>query len=200
MDTTTHFEFDDILQRFTKNFGNQMHYYYYKQLFSHDECDKIIGDFGEKCLDKATVVPTTNGSGRITDLTWIPKNPTTNWIYDKILAAMADANDNMFHFDLTTLKDKIQLGCYRGDQKGRYGRHVDIGFNDIISCRKLSISVLLSDPDTYEGGDLILRTIVAPKERGNACVFASFTEHEVTPVTSGERYSLVLWVYGPPFR
>ena len=79
MDTTTHFEFDDILQRFTKNFGNQMHYYYYKQLFSNDECDKIIGDFKELCRDKATVFGS-NGSGRITDVTWIPKNNTTKKI------------------------------------------------------------------------------------------------------------------------
>jgi PKHD-type hydroxylase len=199
MDTTTHFEFDDILQRFTKNFGNQMHYYYYKRLFSDDECDKIIKDFRELCRDRATVFGS-NGAGRITDVTWIPKNTTTDWIYDRVLKSMVEANDNMFHFELTTLKDKIQLGCYRGDQKGKYGRHVDMGSDDIHACRKLSISILLSEPDAYEGGDLILRTITAPRERGNACVFASFTEHEVTPVTSGERYSLVLWVYGPPFR
>ena len=76
------------------------------------------------------------------DVTWIPKNTTTDWIYDKVLKAMVEANDNMFHFELTTLKDKIQLGCYRGDQKGKYGRHVDMGSDDIHACRKLSISIL----------------------------------------------------------
>ena len=105
MDTTKHFEFDDILQRFTKNFGNQMHYYYYKRLFSDDECDKIIKDFRELCRDRATVFGS-NGAGRITDVTWIPKNTTTDWIYDRVLKSMVEANDNMFHWLRPSIKSE----------------------------------------------------------------------------------------------
>jgi PKHD-type hydroxylase len=62
----------------------------------------------------------------------------------------------------------------------------------------------LSDPSEYEGGDLLLHTgdepIVINKQKGMLVMFPSYTLHEVTPVTKGERYSLVAWVHGPKLR
>jgi PKHD-type hydroxylase len=34
---------------------------------------------------------------------------------------------------------------------------------------------------------------------GSVIVFPSDTEHRVTPVTKGIRYSLVAWFLGPPY-
>jgi predicted 2-oxoglutarate/Fe(II)-dependent dioxygenase YbiX len=36
--------------------------------------------------------------------------------------------------------------------------------------------------------------------KGSICVFPSFVWHRVTPVTSGTRYSLVIWNIGHPFK
>ena len=76
--------------------------------------------------------------------------------------------------------------------------------------RKLSCVISLSDSSEYEGGDLrfdlgshredryhVCKEI-APK--GSIVVFPSFVYHQVTPVTSGTRYSLVCWNLGKPFR
>ena len=39
-----------------------------------------------------------------------------------------------------------------------------------------------------------------PNEQGTLVAFPSFVLHEITPVTKGERYSLVNWIAGPNFR
>ena len=79
--------------------------------------------------------------------------------------------------------------------------HIDKLYKGTI--RKLSITIQLSSPQDYEGGDLILHNgepEKMQKELGKLIVFPSYTLHEVTPVTKGTRYSLVAWVAGKPFR
>ena len=70
------------------------------------------------------------------------------------------------------------------------------------SKRKISVSVQLSDPKNYEGCDLLLYDgpfgeVEASKEKGVAIAFPSWTLHEVTPLTSGERVVAVAWFLGP---
>jgi PKHD-type hydroxylase len=38
------------------------------------------------------------------------------------------------------------------------------------------------------------------RQKGSALLFPSYMLHRVTPVTSGTRKSLVLWVGGNPYR
>jgi PKHD-type hydroxylase len=72
------------------------------------------------------------------------------------------------------------------------------------ATRKLSLVMQLSDPYEYEGGELQLKTghndITIPKQKGLVTIFPSFTLHRVTPLTSGTRRTLVVWVAGPPFK
>lgn len=70
----------------------------------------------------------------------------------------------------------------------------------------------LNKPDDYKGGNLKFdfgphsENINRFKEceeirpQGSIIVFPSFVYHCVTPVTEGERYSLVLWNLGRPFK
>ena len=73
-----------------------------------------------------------------------------------------------------------------------------------MGVRKLSVSLLLSDPDDYDGGDLQFKfgeeEQTAERERGMMTLFLSWSLHRVTPVTRGTRYSLVAWTSGPPFK
>ena len=68
----------------------------------------------------------------------------------------------------------------------------------------MSLSVQLSDPKDYKGGDLILHTsenkTVMSKEQGMLILFPSYTLHEVKKITKGERNSLVGWITGDPFK
>jgi len=85
-----------------------------------------------------------------------------------------------------------------------------LDFKKWNKVRKISMTVNLSNPNNYEGGDLKFDLGPHIKERykicdeikpqGSVIVFPSFTYHCVTPVTSGTRYSLVLWCLGKPWQ
>ena len=79
--------------------------------------------------------------------------------------------------------------------------------------RKLSVTVTLSDPKEYSGGELEFdfrnldpdkpRKPVKCKEilpKGSLVVFPSFVWHRVCPVKRGERKSLVIWNLGWMFK
>ena len=89
------------------------------------------------------------------------------------------------------------------------------GYTDNIhmwdKVRKLSMTVNLTKPENYAGGNLKFDLGAhAGKKRFKVCeeirptgsiiIFPSFTYHCVTPVTRGTRYSLVLWSLGKPWR
>jgi PKHD-type hydroxylase len=87
---------------------------------------------------------------------------------------------------------------------GHYTWHWDVFFGYQTKQRKISVVVMLNEPEDYEGGDFQIcingnldeiKTI-RPK-KGDALFFASWMPHRVTSVTSGERNTLVTWVTGP---
>jgi PKHD-type hydroxylase len=100
-------------------------------------------------------------------------------------------------------QEKTQIGRYKSSDEGHYDWHMD-AFTPINGIqRKLSISILLSDPSEFEGGELQFKGIEDRKiltKQGSIVVFPSFIEHRVTPVTKGVRYSAVTWASGPSFR
>lgn len=112
-----------------------------------------------------------------------------------------------YKFDLDYSSINVQYTKY---QKGDfYSWHTDDDFNathkKYQNVRKLSITVALN-MGSYEGGDLqmILNHQKDPRtmrlEFGDVLVFPSFTQHQITPITKGIRYSLVSWVSGPSWR
>lgn len=74
---------------------------------------------------------------------------------------------------------------------------------EVQNRRKVSVTVQLSSPEEYEGGDLefnLGNVISGPREQGAAVIFPSFYLHRVTPITKGVRKSFVLWVGGEPYK
>ena len=114
---------------------------------------------------------------------------------------VSSVNAANFRFDLTGFGEGLQLTLYEGSDNGTYDWHCDRG---AIVSRKLSLVHQLTDPSRFEGGNLeilqINKPITLKKQRGLITVFPSYTTHRVTPVTSGERSSLVVWISGPPFK
>ena len=81
----------------------------------------------------------------------------------------------------------------------------------IGKVRKLSITVNLNKPGEYDGGNLKFdfgphaagkrfHEVEEIRPQGSIIVFPSYVYHQVTPVTRGTRYSLVLWSLGQPFK
>lgn len=124
-----------------------------------------------------------------------------DWIYDKLAVACIQVNTNRYKFDITGFQTALQLANYGPEDFFEW--HMDFGSGN-ISNRKLSISVQLSDPEEYEGGDLQFmlnqKVVSAPKTKGTAIIFPSYAMHRVLPVTSGSRKSIVGWIGGAPYR
>jgi PKHD-type hydroxylase len=144
-----------------------------------------------------------NDEKRRTQVAWLPINQNTNWVYEKIAQTISKVNGMYYQFELTGLYEDIQLGIYSENEQGHYNWHVD--GDGPTTPRKLSMSLLLSDPSEFEGGQLQVKmhdddAISVEQSRGRAWFFPSYTLHRVTPVTKGIRRSLVVWAGGPKFK
>ena len=132
---------------------------------------------------------------------------TDCWIAGMMAHYINEANRNFFNFDLEGWADSIQYTEYKG-KNTHYAWHYDSSDAAFVSggVRKLSISLLLSDPEDYEGGELQLlhpgekRMVTFKPNLGQAIIFPSYLQHRVRPLKSGNRFSLVGWYGGPPFR
>ena len=105
--------------------------------------------------------------------------------------------------DIRGFHEHIQFTVYEGDDKGFYRWHVDNNMQSDVPPRKLSMTVQLSDPSEYTGGELQLHdgeVQTAVNNRGHVVIFPSYVLHRVQPVTSGIRRSLVVWANGPGFK
>lgn len=119
---------------------------------------------------------------------------------DKIVDTLNAVNDLHFRFDLFGVLDQDPpvLVLYRPGQ-GHYHWHPDAATTSPM--RKLTFTLQLSEPDSYEGGDLEVQGFgTSTREAGSMSIFPSFFWHRVTPVTAGERLALVGWMHGASFR
>jgi PKHD-type hydroxylase len=182
---------------------NQTNYYWFENGFSSQEVDTIINGSLEYEFQKAVIIDEHNTDKfRKSNVKWLPYDSKWEWVIDKIMSQVIEANNTIWNFDLKSIIDNIQYTEYEGNG-GHYDWHLDIGPGS-ISHRKISIVIQLSDPDDYVGGDLQIMTgseyTTIPRGKGNVVVFPSFLLHRVVPLTSGNRKSLVLWVGGDHYK
>lgn len=180
-------------------------YAYWNKFLTPEECKKII-DYGNSLkLNKATALGEYGHKVRKSDISWIDPNPEINWLFERTAEVINNLNSQFFKFDLWGFRESFQFTKYKSPG-GKFTAHTDRGIN-FQSVRKLSITIQLSDPKKYTGGKLKIiqgyekdAQLYPPNEQGTLIAFPSFVLHEVTPVTKGERYSLVNWIAGPNFR
>jgi PKHD-type hydroxylase len=175
-------------------------------IFSPQQCQMIIDKGMSLKKEIAAVGINKPGGGidpkkRITTISWIPFKDMPE-MYKDIQATMLKANGNHFGFDGMKLTEPGQFTHYLTG--GFYDWHMD---NDVLGkhqppVRKISMTLLLSDPSTFEGGELefMSKGKTAKLQQGQAIFFASWLQHRVKPVTQGERKSLVMWFGGPSFK
>ena len=156
---------------------------------------------------------------RRSDLVWF--NDT--WIYKELHPYVHEANRRAgWNFDWDR-SESCQFTKYKQGQY--YDWHCDSwdkpyqrkeGDPDNGKIRKLSMTCQLTDGSEYKGGELEfdfrnydphmrdesqhLRKAKEILPKGSIIVFPSFVWHRVKPVTSGTRYSLVVWNLGRPFK
>ena len=177
-----------------------------ESIFSPKQCQMVI-DKGMSLKKEEAKVGMGKLEGgldikkRITSISWIPFKDMPE-MYRDIEATMLKANGNHFGFDGMKLTEVAQFTHYL--EGGFYDWHMD---NDVHGkhqqpVRKISMTLLLSDPATFEGGELefMSKGKKAKLKQGQAIFFASWLQHRVKPVTKGERKSLVMWFGGPSFK
>ncbi|WP_054005163.1 2OG-Fe(II) oxygenase [Cypionkella psychrotolerans] len=172
---------------------------------SPDECDRLISLIAAHHLKDAGLVRgTTAHNIRRAEIAWLDDIPEASWVLERMISLTAQANREAFQFDLSDFGESPQVARYTAEREGHFDWHSDIGAGNWAAKRKLTIVVQLSDPTSYEGGTLELRPdsniTQAPRTRGTATIFPSFTLHRVTPLIAGTRWSLTLWSHGPAFR
>ena len=138
---------------------------------------------------------------RRSNLMFLNPEPQLMWLYERLGKAAVENNHHRYHFDLLGFHEGFQLARY--DHQDHFDWHMDFGVG-MISSRKLSLSVQLSDGHSYEGGDLQFminnQVYNAPRTKGTLIIFPSYLMHRVTPITAGVRMSIVGWASGPPYR
>jgi PKHD-type hydroxylase len=181
-----------------------------ENIFSNEELEKIITHFDTLGLDKSEISQHGNGilDGSIrTSLVKLHSvSPANEWIFARLNQAAQQANDHFFRFNLTGY-DELQYTVYKGNG-AHYDFHTDMPYwanLDTYLTRKLSFSLILSDPDQYDGGEFEFITdhpnkpVKAEQKKGDLILFPGWMIHRITPVLKGERKSLVGWIMGPKF-
>ncbi len=103
-------------------------------------------------------------------------------------------------FNIAALPKKIYPPLVSKYTTGQYyGWHVDSPIMGEEPIRTdMAMTIFLSDPSTYEGGELILQTasgnVVFKPAKGDAVLYPCQYLHCVNEVKTGERVAVVTWV------
>ena len=204
----------------------EYYYWYFQSVIPPKICDDII-EYGKSQQEQIALTggydPEKVSEDDIKDVSKKRKSNIVwmndRWIYNEIHPYIHTANKNAgwnFQWDFS---ESCQFTKYKLNQF--YDWHCDSWSKPYNrpeepdrhgKIRKLSVTISLSDENDYEGGDFEfefrnddkgsnqpqLCKEIRPK--GSVVVFPSFVWHRVKPVTSGTRYSLVIWNLGWPYK
>jgi PKHD-type hydroxylase len=216
------------------------YYYYFQSALTPRMCDDIVAYGKQHQAEMAVtggVSKKVETGGKLTkkeikniqkkrdsDIVWM----NDKWIYDAVHPYIHEANKLAgwnFEWDWS---ESCQFTKYGVGQY--YGWHCDSWEEpyqrkqnedgtypiDHGKVRKLSVTISLTEPDEYVGGNLEfdfrnqidwernkkskIKECTEIRPRGSIIVFPSFVWHRVAPVTKGVRNSLVVWNLGYPFK
>lgn len=116
-------------------------------------------------------------------------------------ALVAAALERNALFDLACRPRRVQPPLVNLHEAGQeYGAHVDdaVMGRDQPVRTDVAFTLFLSDPESYEGGELVVETTGGDQEfklpAGAMVVYPASHLHRVAPVTSGRRLAVVSWL------
>ena len=205
------------------------HYWYFQSAIPSRICDDIVR-YGKQLQTEMAVTGgyARNGKAlnqqqvkdvkkkRDSDIVWLNER----WIYKEVHPYVHKANASAGWNYQWDFSENCQFTQYKKGQY--YDWHCDgwdkpyerkEGDPSNGKIRKLSVTLTLSDPKEYKGGELEFDfrnqdpdkkpNIKKCKEilpKGSLVVFPGFVWHRVCPVKKGTRHSLVMWSLGWPFK
>lgn len=164
------------------------------------DVETILAQPETKEILQATTFGGMNTDVRSSRIAWLSNNP----IVHGLIKPYIDEAKVIMNVDVSPACE-IQFTEYHAVENGKYDWHHDVDWNNAAGDRKLSLTVQLSDPADYDGGDFEFAEVEQlpkdmVKKKGSVVVFPSYLVHRVTPVTRGVRRSLVAWFHGPKWR
>jgi len=204
------------------------YFWYFQSAVPARICDEII-KYSKSIQDQ---LATTGGYGdpktlnqqqvknlkkkRDSDIVWLSER----WIYKEIHPYVRQANRNAgwnFQWDWSEACQFTQYnkGQYYDWHCDSWDKPYQRKEGDPVhgKIRKISVTLTLSDPKDYKGGELEFDfrnlepdrkpnikkcTEILPK--GSLVVFPGFVWHRISPVKKGTRHSIVMWNLGWPFK
>lgn len=165
-------------------------------------CDDIIEETEENySVQKASTFTGDEDNHRRSKVRWISSDMyMRDTLFNFVIMAAKEFNIQVFR------QADIQYTEYHSSEKGHYNWHHDIDWNRNDNFdRKISVTLQLTDPSEYEGGEFSFLETQNPvseqmKARGSILCFPSYLQHQVSPVTKGVRKSVVAWFEGPTWR
>lgn len=173
-------------------------------LLSPEDCDEIVAALNKDdgVLWRPGESPSDIYSGKV-------KRNKEQWMGNEAAPATNEAGkyivDALMQCDFFTRRTLPKhLGRPRfnlSEDGGEYGKHADSAFmgqNPEIRT-DLSMTLWLTDPDTYEGGELVMEyasgaTFRMKEPKGTVVFYPSGVMHHTLPVTSGQRICFIAWV------
>ena len=177
-------------------------------VFSAEEVEKIIGLEDLQKFQKGAIGVSGRGDvnteKRDSEIMWVDANPNSMWFYEKFSNLIGHVNQDHFMYDVEGF-EPFQYTLYRGNENENhhYDWHCDYANQYLNFERKISASIMLTDPQEYEGGEFeivlngqVNNPLSLKPKKGDVIFFASWMPHRVTPVKSGIRKSVVCWISG----
>ena len=179
------------LEKPTLNFDPKRKIFIKENVLDPDMCDSII-EFG-----KANVIKGVNKYTHLFEISFhaclLPLNHESH-------VKLADTWDEVSkHLNMPIdFVEPYELKRYT--PKDFFGKHTDNYFchKDGID-RKITFSIQLTDEIDFTGGDFLILNQSGPRAKGSIVAFPSFFPHEVKPIDTGIRWSLISWAWGKDF-
>tara|TARA_E500000331_G_scaffold312203_2_gene320008 strand:+ start:1214 stop:2110 length:897 start_codon:yes stop_codon:yes gene_type:complete len=116
-------------------------------------------------------------------------------LIDRLIPRILPEIEKVHHFAPSNL-ESFRIGCYKAESGGFFKVHRD-NANPSVKDRKFAITINLN-PNEYEGGDLVFpeygQELYRP-DKGGAIIFSCSLLHEVFPVTKGNRFALLTFLF-----
>jgi len=196
----------------------------YPRAMPPEMCDRIC-ETGDNLIQNPGEVLAENGIVHVDKnerndlIAWVPKHPDYQWLYQEMTDILNQLNKQHWQFELNSV-ELIQYSKYGRD--GHFDWHADwVPSKDDLGGgagqRRVTLSVQLSDQDSYVGGyfeiaqkqtsekpvnyvvealgtdDPRRKLADSVRPKGTIVAFPANLWHRVTPVHSGIRRSLVTW-------
>ncbi len=130
--------------------------------------------------------------------------PQDSAVARELGAEVLDALDASLLFNAAALPARVfppLFNCYREGQT--FGAHVDNAIRAVPGTghrvrTDVSATLFLSEPDEYDGGELVIDDTYGPHKvklaAGHLVLYPGTSLHRVLPVTRGARYASFFWI------